>query len=100
MATALNEQVVPLLREIQELVAACGQERWASMFAHLAEDAAEATAGTGQREVLQRIGELYGGMGSFNDLVLQDRQGVRPEQRRLDTLRTDLYRAVTDLHPG
>lgn len=100
MATPLNERVVPLLQEIQELVEACGQARWAGLFAHLAGDATAAGTESERRDVLHRIGQLFGGMGSFNDLVLQDRQGVRPEQQRLDALRTDLYEAVSELYPG
>lgn len=100
MATSLNERVVPLLLEIRELVEACGQARWAGLFAHLAEDAAAAGTESEGREVLQRIGQLFGGMGSFNDLVLQDRQGVRPEQQRLDALRTALYEAVSEVDLG
>ena len=51
-----------------------------------------------RRDVAIDILRMYGGMGSFNDLVLQD--GVRTpsgSNRRLDSLRNALYEAASSL---
>ena len=48
--------------------------------------------------MLRGILHNYGGMGSFNDVVLQNSSGVLPEQRQLDQLRLELYQqAVGEL---
>jgi hypothetical protein len=44
-----------------------------------------------EQAVIRQILSLYGGMGSFQDLVLQDSDGVRPEQSEFDRLRDRLF---------
>ena len=44
-----------------------------------------------EQAVIRQILSLYGGMGSFQDLVLQDSNGVRPEQDEFDRLRHRLF---------
>jgi len=44
-----------------------------------------------EQAVIREILSLYGGMGSFQDLVLQDAHGVRPEQDEFDRLRHRLF---------
>ncbi|WP_236790627.1 DUF4911 domain-containing protein [Amycolatopsis sp. GM8] len=53
---------------------------------------------------LRRILQAYGGMGSFNDLVIHPRNGhtISPDEarqvnERLDTLRTQIYRVAHQL---
>ncbi|WP_376771292.1 DUF6966 domain-containing protein [Rhizomonospora bruguierae] len=50
-----------------------------------------------QRSVIREILTLYqGGMGSFQDYVLQDSSGVRPEHQRFDDLRRRLFVAAVE----
>jgi hypothetical protein len=42
---------------------------------------------TAVRDVIR----LFGGMGSFQDVVLQTREGVRPEQAEFELLRDRLF---------
>jgi hypothetical protein len=45
---------------------------------------------TAARSILR----MYGGMGSFGDLVLQNADGVLPEQAEFDRLRQRLFEAA------
>ncbi len=89
---------MPILRELEELLSGVGLTRWERLVGALADDAEAAADGPGEREVLRRIGRLFSGMSSLNDLVIQDRRGALPEQERLDILRDRLYEAVADSH--
>lgn len=66
---------------------------WANSLERLSEDLAEHP-----KEVAREILSLYGGMGSFNDLVLYDRGVLLKEQNiELDELRAALFRQCQDL---
>lgn len=58
-----------------------------------ARDVLEESLGDRDREqaTVRSILSLYGAMGSFQDLVLQDSNGVRPEQNGFDRLRSQLF---------
>jgi hypothetical protein len=45
----------------------------------------------------RKLLSLYGGMGSFNDVVLQNRLGVSPDNDELDSLRSTLYQLCAEL---
>lgn len=81
-----------LLIAIADLLTQAGEARVAQVFGNLAEDVQAARDTESSREVLRRALALYsGGMGSFQDLVLQNASGVLPEQAELDTLRRALF---------
>lgn len=94
----LRRRVPDALRELEQLLREVGHSRWAALLDELAAGAEAAGTGPEQRDVLRRITRLFGGMASLNDLVLQDRRGVLPEQQRLDVLRDRLHDAVADAH--
>lgn len=84
-----------ILREMSALAAATPSE--GSVSEHLADLALrlEQTDGASRVAVLRDILALYrGGMGSFQDLILQDRNGVLPEHVPFDQLRRQLYEEV------
>jgi hypothetical protein len=56
-------------------------------------DALTAAQGNRDREqsVIRQLLSLYRGMGSFQDLILQDVNGVRPDQDRFDRLRHRVF---------
>ena len=83
-----------VLDALSNLLARSGQPRWSSLMAVLAQEARDASTAHERRAVVQQVMRLFAGMGSLNDLVLQDARGVRPEQHLLDELREDLYRAA------
>lgn len=56
-------------------------------------NAVEASSGddVGRQGLVREILGLFGGMGSFQDMVLQDASGVLPQQDEFDRLRTELF---------
>ena len=86
---------VDLLAELVDVLGKAGEVRVQSSLARLLHEFEESTS-PGERQQAARHGlRLFGGMGSLQDFVLQDPQGVRPEQARFSTLRSELFRALT-----
>ena len=76
------------LKRIAELLASHGEPTWAASFEHFASEFDESP------ELAKgRIRSVFGGMGSFNDIVLHGPNGVPlgPENEELDRLRSELY---------
>ncbi len=74
--------------QISELRAS--DPEWSQLFAHLAAAYEQAP-----NETLTKIRHLYGGMGSFSDVVLYtDDQVDRPGMKNLDEWRSGLYEQV------
>lgn len=88
--SVITRRLLSTLERLHVLLAE-HEPRWAESMARLNERAEEATSTHEAREVVSDVLSLYAGMGSFNDLVLQDRTGVLPEQRELSRLRALLY---------
>jgi hypothetical protein len=80
----LLEELADLLTRFEEGATARGLRR-------LAIEATSASSDVDQRAVVLRVVALYSGMGSMQDLVLQNSIGVRPEQVELDALRSELF---------
>ncbi|QDU43767.1 hypothetical protein Mal52_22430 [Symmachiella dynata] len=79
-----------LLTNIANLLDAHGQTEWAQSFRRLHSDYKydpEMTKG--------RIRSIYGGSGSFNDIVLHDPNGVPliDENNELDQMRSQLFQS-------
>ena len=93
MAAELGgDRLLALLLRLAELLDHAGEARTSAVLRHLADGLEGQSPGTeGRRAVVRQILRLYGGMGSFQDLVLQDAGGVRPEQRDLQSLRHQLF---------
>jgi len=80
-----------VLQAIADLLLDSGEARIALRLRMLATQSLDARDIDEQREVARRVLALYGGMGSFQDLVLQDDDGVRAEQAVFDRLRKRLF---------
>ena len=77
-----------VIQQIVELLKNCGEKSWAN--------AIECSWSESEQDLdyaKNRIRALYGGMGSFNDLVLHSPDGVplKAENDELDDLRSQLY---------
>lgn len=94
MAAAVTEQLETLLTRTTVLVLEAGEDRWAHALTALAAQARRAGGDAEAQRVVRSVLGLYAGAGSFSDLVLQNRDGVRPEQAELDPLRQRLFEAV------
>lgn len=95
-AEMTGDSLVDLLRAAAKLLAEAGEARPAQHLYELAARASGASDDEARQEVVRDVLALYGGMGSFQDLVLQDERGVRPEQPALDRLRAQLFEVARD----
>lgn len=85
-------------RALSQHLAENGRADWAATFARLADRAEEADSPDRVREVASDALALYGGMGSFADLVLlASSSGSREPDERLDRLRSALHRSAVAL---
>jgi hypothetical protein len=80
-----------ILRDISTLLGDHGEQEWALSFRRLAGEYTAAPSYT-RREIRR----LYGGMGSFSDLVLHSPQGqpLVAENDTLASLRSELWKAT------
>lgn len=85
-------KVYNLCFEISILCEKYDAKRWGNSFKQFAEKLKTDSP----KDVLRQIYGLYGGMGSFNDLVLQ-RNGVvdHADNKKLDILRQQLFEEIT-----
>lgn len=98
MATELN-QVMPVLSTILrllELLHREGESRWSAILLARAQALTDARTPEERAEQVRQVLLLFGGMGSFNDFVLQNADGVKPGNPALDVLRSQLFAAATE----
>lgn len=96
MKNSVEDSVEGLLASLAELLNRCDEGPWATRLGGLAADLAAAGDGPEREHVVRAVLRLYGGMGSFSDLVLQDRAAPRPEQATFDRMRTELFERARD----
>jgi hypothetical protein len=77
-----------ILKDIAKLLNEHGKASWANAFSRLAEEYVDSP-----EQAVRSIRSLYGGMGSFNDIVVYGSDGVPlgEENSELDRLRKQLY---------
>ncbi|MFL4476313.1 DUF6966 domain-containing protein [Paeniglutamicibacter sp. MACA_103] len=87
--------LVHTCKEIEAFLRLHNETEWSRTFSHLGQHANEARDSESRREVLIQVRALFGGMGSFNDLVI-DRFGEisKSDNQELDDLRDALYEIV------
>lgn len=79
-------------KQISEQLIACGEGEKAGVFLQLATEYQTRK----KNDVLMRIKRMFGGMGSFNDLVLYNNGQVAvAENDLLSTLREELFDLVS-----
>ncbi|MCS5497123.1 hypothetical protein NY547_07735 [Cnuibacter physcomitrellae] len=93
-----TQQFVETCRALSQHLAANGRDDWAATFERLGSRAEDADGSAGAREAASDALALYGGMGSFADLVLMTSTAdPREPDERLDRLRSALHRAAVAL---
>jgi len=70
---------------------------WGRTIANLGSDIAKAANPVDFQFALRSLLSVYGGMGSFSDLVIQSQAGVGPDNDELDRLRSALFAEATGL---
>ena len=77
---------------LKTLLEKSGEEHWANVFDKMAFNLQENEI---NREMINDLLKMYGGMGSFNDLILYLRGVPEVEQNNyLEYLRTGLYKEL------
>ena len=90
-----ESEVEQLLDESRRLLERAGEPQWAAALARLESGLVAAPRGAPARSaLLHRVLQMYGGMGSFRDLVLQSEGIVRAEQAEFSSLRDRLFAAA------
>ena len=99
MATApVGRDIQAVISELCDLLETTRDYRWKKVFSGFLDRLDEGGTALDRQSVIRQMLRLYGGMGSFNDLVLQDSHGVLPENNELDRLRHELHeRLIQDL---
>jgi hypothetical protein len=92
---AIENLYATLIRIIAILVR--NDSSWAKTLAALATEVVEAHDEVELQHALRRLLSIYGGMGSFNDVILQSRAGVSPDNDALNHARSGLYSMVSEL---
>ncbi|WP_392551390.1 hypothetical protein RHO14_07805 [Orbus wheelerorum] len=80
-----------ILYEISELLIKGGYPDWGNSFIKFKDEIA-----VDPLFVKSQLAKVFGGMGSFNDIVLyEDKTPLFDENERLDFLRTQLYKLIS-----
>lgn len=94
-ASMTKLDVLRLLQSVLSVLESTNEGQWSKAFQRQILRLSAATAGTSEyRQAIRDCLRLYGGMGSFQDLVLQDINGVLPQQQDLDRYRRELFTAL------
>lgn len=93
--SAIESLYATLIRVIAVLVR--NDSSWAKTLAALAAGMTDARNEVELQRALRHLLSIYGGMGSFNDLVLQSSAGVSPDNEALDELRSTLYSLASEM---
>ena len=84
------EKIKVILIEISGLLTKGGYPDWGNSFIKFKEE-----IDIDPKLVKNELLKLYGGMGSFNDIVLyEDKKPLIDENDRLDFLRVQLYKLI------
>ena len=88
--------LISLIEKIIKLLTSVGESNWVNAFKNFRQKCD--SVDIDQLELLRsEILRVYGGMGSFNDLVLYKQgQPMIKENQELDELRTELFRILND----
>ena len=93
-----NEGLHAILATITTLISSQSNTHWARRFTELSKQAQVISSQAEASHLASTILTMYGGMGSFNDLVLFNGSVVDAEaNRRLDRLRKELFEAARSI---
>ena len=84
----MSHTIELVLAELVELMMTCNESEWGAVLSQLASELEERP-----QDTKAQIRSMFGGMGSFNDIVLYGKDGspLQKENDRLAFLRSKLY---------
>lgn len=92
------KKVQILLLELSKLLSRHSEARWGNAFLVLYKESFRYEGVNYDHYFIREIMNLYGGMGSFNDLILhKDMKPLDEENDQLDSLRNQLYEECVKL---
>ncbi len=87
-----------VLDEIISVLSVAGESNWNSAMKNFRSRCDSVSNSADQKELIADLIRIFGGMGSFNDLVLYNQGNLmQRETIQLDSLRTKLFEAVKKL---
>lgn len=94
----VSNEIKHVLDELIELLISTDELNWSSALKSMRVQYGTVDSPVEQQRLLSDILRIYGGMGSFSDLVLYDSNNLLvAENERLDRLRSDLFSLAKDL---
>jgi hypothetical protein len=89
-----SKAIEKTLNELADLLESVGEAHIAESPRRLATQIGSAIGDEAYQKTVRKVMRLFGGMGSFQDLVLQTSEGVRREHAELERLRDRLFEEV------
>ena len=80
-------------KQLEEICRTGDAERWADLFAYFKQKIIDGESQEAKRE----LKSIFGGMGSFNDLILQKNGQILDSNARLQELRSELFDTIYSL---
>ncbi len=92
------DSFVRLCMNIAEFLRTRNEPDWSKSFVYLYKRASEAKDLESRRDLLSQARTIFGGMGSFTDLVIESGgQASRTDNRKLDEMRDSLYDIIMEM---
>ena len=89
--------LIPLLEKIVKLLLSVEEDNWSAALENFRDRCNQIESERDVKILQSEILRIYGGMGSFSDLVLYSRGKVLVEEnQKLDELRKELFEAVCE----
>lgn len=90
-----NSALIELIGSLLTLLAEAGEDYWSRKLQLIRDELSDIHANQEMdrrsQDIVREILSLFGGMGSLQDLVLQNPRGVMQEQLKFDHLRDRLF---------
>ena len=84
----MKTRIIDICIEIIKILEIVNEKKWLLIFMNFIKELNH----DGNKSIYREILKIYGGMGSFNDLVLfKDSKICKEENNKLDNLRQELY---------
>ncbi len=84
-------EILRQCQSILQVLKSVNEEQWSKFFVEVIENYSQEN----EQEIKRKIRSIYGGMGSFNDLVLhQNGRMVIEKNRELSVLRSTLFELI------
>lgn len=88
------KEIMIILTQIIQLLESVNENSWVETLKNCRNDCGCVENEEEANDIRRKILSIYGGMGSFNDLVLGSAGNILPENKELDRLSTKLFETL------